>query len=195
MERKRDRECRAEAEGPLHPRVRCTQEEVDGPLHPLVASWEAARHERDWARADAIRDELRAKGINPGARQRADHGRYDAAWAERTRELRCISTAGFLASSLGWEHSPKLQTFRGIDSAHGTSTCTRDELARQYGRGLRAKLTQPGVLCVEKPYLAGLIEAFEEVCTPIPSPSPSPSPSPNPSPSPSPSPSPLALAP
>ena len=36
--------------------------------------------------------------------------------------------------------------------------------ARQYGRGLRAKLTSgsPCVLCVEKPYLAGLIEAFEE---------------------------------
>ena len=90
------------ADGPLHPRARCTQEELDGPLHPLVAAWEAARHERDWARADAIRDELRAQGVNPGARQRADHGRYDAAWAERTRELRCISTAGFLASSLGW---------------------------------------------------------------------------------------------
>ena len=152
-EKKRDREHGAEAEGPLHPRARCTQEEVDGPLHPLVAAWEAARHERDWARADAIRDELRAKGVNPGARQRADHGRYDAAWVERTRELRCISTAGFLASSLGWELSPKLQTFRGIDSARGTSTSTRDELARQYGRGLRAKLTagSPCVLCVEKP--------------------------------------------
>ena len=55
-------------------------------------------------------DELRAQGVNPGARQRADHGRYDAAWAQRTRELRCISTAGFLASSLGWELSPRLQT-------------------------------------------------------------------------------------
>ena len=109
-EKKRDREHGAEAEGPLHPRARCTQEEVDGPLHPLVAAWEAARHERDWARADAIRDELRAQGVNPGARQRADHGRYDAAWAQRTRELRCISTAGFLASSLGWELSPRLQT-------------------------------------------------------------------------------------
>ena len=39
--------------------------------------------------------------------------------------------------------------------------------ARQYGRGLRAQLTstqpeQPCVLCVEKPYLPGLIEVFEE---------------------------------
>ena len=49
------------ADGPLHPRARCTQEELDGPLHPLVAAWEAARHERDWARADAIRDQLRAQ--------------------------------------------------------------------------------------------------------------------------------------
>ena len=42
-----------------------------------------------------------------------------------------------------------------------TVTCIQ---ARQYGRGLRAKLTSgsPCVLCVEKPYLAGLIEAFEE---------------------------------
>lgn len=137
------------------------------PLRPLLAAWEAARRERDWARADALRDELRSKGVNPGARKRADHSRYDAAWAERTRELRCISTAGFLASSLGWQLSPKLQTFRGIDSAHGTSTRCRDDLARQYGRGLRAQLSstqpeQPCVLCVEKPYLPGLIEVFEE---------------------------------
>ena len=82
------------------------------PLRPLLAAWEAARRERDWARADALRDELRSKGVNPGARKRADHSRYDAAWAERTRELLCISTAGFLASSLGWQLSPKLQTFR-----------------------------------------------------------------------------------
>ena len=137
------------------------------PLRPLLAAWEAARRERDWARADALRDELRSKGVNPGARKRADHSRYDAAWAERTRELRYISTAGFLASSLGWQLSPKLQTFRGIDSAHGTSTRCRDDLARQYGRGLRAQLSstqpeQPCVLCVEKPYLPGLIEVFEE---------------------------------
>ena len=71
------------------------------------------------------------KGVNPGARTQADHSRSHAAWAERTREVRCISTAGFLASSLGWQLSPKLQTFRGIDSAHGTSTRCRDELARQ----------------------------------------------------------------
>ena len=101
------------------------------PLRPLLAAWEAARRERDWVRADALRDELRSKGVNPGARKRADHSRYDAAWAERTRELRCISTAGFLASSLGWQLSPKLQTFRGIDSAHGTSTRCRDDLARE----------------------------------------------------------------
>ena len=137
------------------------------PLRPLLAAWEAARRERDWVRADALRDELRSKGVNPGARKPADHSRYDAAWAERTRELRCISTAGFLASSLGWQLSPKLQTFRGIDSAHGTSTRCRDDLARQYGRGLRAQLSstqpeQPCVLCVEKPYLPGLIEVFEE---------------------------------
>ena len=60
-ERKRGREEGEVADGPLHPRARCTQEELDGPLHPLVAAWEAARHERDWARADAIRDQLRAQ--------------------------------------------------------------------------------------------------------------------------------------
>lgn len=127
-----------------------------------VAAWEAARRDGDFELADAIRSRLRAAGINPDARPRASRDRYDAAWAERTRALRFISTAGYLASSVGWELSPKLQTFRAI-----ATTAARDEAAATLGRGLRARLTAPRVLCIEKPYLSGVVAAFEQAAPPL----------------------------
>lgn len=129
----------------------------------LFAAWEAARREKDWPRADVLRTQLRALGVNPNAAQRTDHTRYDAAWAERTRALTYMSTAGYLASSIGWEHSPKLQTFRAI-----STTEARDETAKRLGHALLAQMTEPCVVCIEKPYLTGMAAAFDEEQRPRP---------------------------
>jgi len=74
-----------------------------------------------------------------------------------------MSTAGYLASSLGWEHCPKLQTFRAI-----STTEARDEMASKLGRALLAQMTEPCVVCIEKPYLTGVAAAFVEEQRPRP---------------------------
>ena len=80
-----------------------------------LCAWEAAKRDRDYPRADALRASLRAAGVNPDTRTPTNKLRYDDAWAARTRGLRFISTDCFLASALGWALSPKLQRCRHPD--------------------------------------------------------------------------------
>ena len=99
----------------------------------LLADWEAARAHQDYETSDAIRETLRAMGINPGGQVRAleqreyESGfagekwaiefRYNAAWGKRAQQLQMISSHAFLVSSAGWRESPKLRRYMTIPSS------------------------------------------------------------------------------
>eukprot|EP00966_Prymnesium_polylepis_P237853 5500857-Prymnesium_polylepis.1 len=130
----------------------------------LLCAWRAARLDRDWHRADALRASLRLEGVNVDSRTPSDQLRYDEKWAERMRALCFISTEGFLASSLGWAISPKLQRCRHPDDALDDECHGRRVSALRLGRALRSELTATSarIVCVEKQFLTGLIDAFTE---------------------------------
>jgi hypothetical protein len=137
---------------------------------------EIARNEQDWQTANSIQNILRPMGVNTSLRWKnatprrvsqkrpgdstalwADNLRYDAGWADRHRgHFRFLSPDTLMASSLGWEDTPRLGRFKAIPRSE------RFEVGKVLGRNLRAQLLGMTtgdfpLLCVEKEYLDGFI--------------------------------------
>jgi len=140
----------------------------------MLRQLDEARSVKDWARANSIQDRLRPMGVNTSLRwahmppkrcsSRVDGDssapwaknlRYDLNWSARLSDKRFLSPDTLMASTLGWQHAPRLGRFKAIPKAE------RFAVGERLGANLRSMLlasaNEKNTLCVEKVFLQGFL--------------------------------------